>query len=276
MGTKKIIMPEIVSIGVYNASIAHKNKTVSPTRKTTMFELELPFGEGGVSFVNNTQQKISRNMIICAKPGQLRHTKLPFTCYYIHAIVNEGSVFDTLSILPDFIDIPAESFAEIKGVFVSICEQSEDGSSENEMLIGSLFLKLVHILSKIASPRKMHTPKANNREAVEKTITFIKNNLTAELSLEALASEVKFSPVYFHRLFKASTGKTLRCYVEEQRIKKAVDLLVSTDLSLTEIAYECGFSSQSYFSCAFKKRMGLTPRDYARSILSKYGDRHLI
>ena len=98
-------------------------------------------------------------------------------------------------------------------------------------------------------------PRRNNNEFITKTVEYIGANLTADLSLEALSKSVGFSPVYFHKLFKASTGKTLRDYVEEQRLKRSVDLLLSTDLTLTQIAYACGFSSQSYFSYAFKKKM---------------------
>ena len=63
---------------------------------------------------------------------------------------------------------------------------------------------------------------------------------------------------------------TLRSYIEQQRIKKAIDLLLTTDYALTRIAYECGFSSQSYFSYAFKRKMGKTPRQYVQDIYSKY------
>lgn len=78
------------------------------------------------------------------------------------------------------------------------------------------------------------------------------------------------SPVHFHNTFKRSVGKTLRDYVEEQRIKKAIGLLLTTDASLTQIAFECGFSSQSYFSYVFKRRMNATPREYAKTIHARY------
>jgi AraC-like DNA-binding protein len=59
---------------------------------------------------------------------------------------------------------------------------------------------------------------------------------------------------------------------EEQRIKKAANMLLTTDYTLTKIAYECGFSSQSYFSYAFKRRMNVTPREYAKKVFNKYGN----
>ena len=71
-------------------------------------------------------------------------------------------------------------------------------------------------------------------------------------------------------MFKASTGKNLREFVEAQRIKKAIELLISTQMTLTQIAYESGFSSQSYFSYVFKRYTGVTPREYAQEVYSKY------
>ena len=104
---KKIILPEIVAMGIYNSQVVFKNKTVTPNRKTTMFEIELPIGNGGISYIDNTSHRICENVIICATPGQMRHTRLPFKCYYIHMIINEGQIFDILSSLPNYIEITA-------------------------------------------------------------------------------------------------------------------------------------------------------------------------
>ena len=78
--------------------------------------------------------------------------------------------------------------------------------------------------------------------------------------------------ICFHNCFKRSTGKTLRDFVEDVRLEIAVNLLINTDKTLTEIAYECGFSSQSYFSYAFKKKMNVTPREYVKNIYKKYSE----
>lgn len=78
------------------------------------------------------------------------------------------------------------------------------------------------------------------------------------------------SPIHFHNCFKSAVGKTLHEYVEEQRIKVAVNLLLTTDLTLTQIAFQCGFSSQSYFSYVFKRKMQTTPRKYVEQLNNLY------
>ena len=266
---KEIELPKIVSIGMFNAGHIIKNAVVSKNRKTTMFEIEFPVGEGGISYIDNESHLITQNLVICAKPGQIRHTRLPFKCYYIHIILNEGQLYDILSTLPNYLEL--QDTRDIRDIFISLTEHYSNGVPEDEIILQSLILKLIYTLKK-STPRLegIHKPQANNHAIIEKTIQYINKNLTADLSLDALSQEVKFSKIYFHKLFKASTGKTLREFVEHQRIKKAVELLVSTNMTLTEISYECGFSSQSYFSYAFKRNKGLSPREYSNRLLNEY------
>ena len=265
---KKIVLPQIVAIGIYNAQIAIKNQTISKNRKTTMFELELPIGNGGMSYIDDESHPIHENMVICAKPGQIRHTRLPFKCYYIHMIVNEGDLGDTLAALPNYIDFLSTD--QIKEIFISLCEHYNTGITNDDILLQSLILKLIYILSENSASVIKFTQKSNNHKTIERTLEYINNNLTADLTLESLASAANFNAIYFHKLFKASTGKTLHEYVEDQRIKKSINLLISTNMTLAKIAYECGFSSQSYFNYVFKKKNGLTPRKYAQRIQLKY------
>ena len=78
------------------------------------------------------------------------------------------------------------------------------------------------------------------------------------------------SPTYLHRIFREATGMTIREYIEEQRITDAIRLLTTTNMTLTEIALESGFSSQSYFSFVFKRKMKMTPRQYVKKSSERY------
>ena len=267
----EILLPQIVSVGVFNAQLVFKNRTTSKNRKTTMFEIEIPIEDGGTSYIDNESHTVSPNVIICAKPGQIRHTRLPFKCYYIHMIVTEGELLDILTSLPNFID--AADTEQIREIFLTLCGHYQTGISTNEILLQSLVLKLVYILNQNAVRIEKSTPKANHHKTIERTLEYIKQNLTADLTLECLANAAGFNPIYFHKLFKSSTGRTLHDYVEDQRIQKSIHLLISTNMTLTQISYECGFSSQSYFSYAFKRRMGASPRDYAKKAVARYNEK---
>ena len=139
------------------------------------------------------------------------------------------------------------------------------------LLVHSLILSLVYKLKQcIPQAAPDYRLKHNHHVAIEQAVRYIRKHLSAPLTLEVLAEQANFSPIYFHNLFKASTGKTPHEYIEEQRLKKAMHLLISTNMTLAQICYECGFSSQSYFNYVFKRNTGKTPRTYAKQAAESY------
>jgi len=263
-----MILPEIVTVGIYNSQIVAKNTAISKKRKTSMFEIELPIEDGGISYIDSNSKLINPNMIICAKPGQMRHTKFPFKCYYIHMIIHSGALYDTLMDTPDFFDtVKGETY---KKIFTQLIKHYNALSDSEEIILQSLLLELIYTISKDATKKFKDGHLNNNYTLIEKSLNYIKEHLTEDLSLKTIAEKLSISPIYFHNTFKTSTGKTLRDYVEEQRIKKAIKLLTTTNYSLTQIAYESGFSSQSYFSYVFKRKMKVTPREYVKEIYNRY------
>ena len=264
-----IILPEIVAAGIYNSRIAVKDKLITKNRKTTMFEIEIPIEKGGISYIDSEGRHITPDIVICAKPGQIRHTRLPFKCYYIHMILNAGTLYDILTDIPAFIETRRQE--EYRKIFEKLCRHSDSPLESDRIKAFGLVLELVYLLDK-DSKKQLYRDKlkSGNYEIIENVIKYIQENLTSDLSLNAVASYASLSPIHFHNRFKAATGKTLHEYVEEQRIKKAAGLLVSTNLTLTDISYKCGFSSQSYFSYAFKRKMKMTPREYVKDIYKRY------
>jgi AraC family transcriptional regulator len=97
---------------------------------------------------------------------------------------------------------------------------------------------------------------------LQRTISYIKDHLTEDLSLKKISSVVEMSPHYFTSLFKQSTGMSAYQYVICCRIELAKNLLNRQDLSLAEVSQEVGFKSQSHFTNAFRKHTGTTPKIY--------------
>ena len=184
-------------------------------------------------------------------------------------ILHSGRVYEKLNSAPNYIQITApEKYYKI---FKNMCTHFDSAHETDEIILQSLLLELIHTLLGDSSKAIFkRTVKSNNYETIEKTIKYIKENLTCDLSLAAVSDYAGFSQIHFHNCFKSSTGKTLRDFVEDLRIKKASNMLISTDKTLTQIAYECGFSSQSYFNCAFKRKTGLTPREYSKHVFNRY------
>ena len=257
---------EIISLGLWNSDISRKGQTVSKKRRLSMFEVELPIEPGGVSYVSDVSHPVSPDTLIFARPGDVRYSRFPLRCYYLHFSVGEGELYSMLSRIPSFITTGrAEKYREI---FSDMCTYYATGDKLDILMVKSRVFELIYNLLSEGGAR-LHIGGVQGG-AIEECVRYVKENLTEELSLPTLAERAGFSPAHFHSKFKTAVGKTLREFVEDERIRRAVELLTSTDKTLTEIAYESGFSSQSYFSYAFKRKMGKTPREYASWLFSKY------
>jgi two-component system, response regulator YesN len=85
-----------------------------------------------------------------------------------------------------------------------------------------------------------------------------------KLTLESVAQFLNVSPVYLSRMMKQELGVSFVNLVTEARIKKAIQLLTSTELPIYEISEQVGYETQHYFSTAFKKTVGIPPNQYRK------------
>jgi AraC family transcriptional regulator len=95
---------------------------------------------------------------------------------------------------------------------------------------------------------------------------FMEEHLAEDISLHVLADLVRLSPYHFLRSFKQSFGEPPHRYWTARRIERAKALLATPRASVTEIAFEIGFSATSAFSAAFHRITGQTPTDYRRGL----------
>lgn len=100
----------------------------------------------------------------------------------------------------------------------------------------------------------------------EQLIKFINENFSEPLTLESLAEKFNFSPKYISNLIKKKVGCSFLDYLTNLRIKKAVELLTKTDLSIKAIALSVGYEDRQYFHRIFKKKTGKTPAQYRKEV----------
>ncbi|MBQ9992317.1 MAG: helix-turn-helix domain-containing protein [Firmicutes bacterium] len=102
---------------------------------------------------------------------------------------------------------------------------------------------------------------------IQKVIIHIESDLTADLSLNTLATQQNVNPSYLSALFHRETGKTLIEYITAARMEAAASLLRTTHLQIQIIAQQCGISDTNYFSKLFKKHYGITPKQFRKEML---------
>ena len=100
---------------------------------------------------------------------------------------------------------------------------------------------------------------SQGNKTVDSIISYMKQNLSDNLSNDLLGKIFKYHPNYINQLFVLHTGKSVHKYLSDLRLTKSMELLQGTNLSLEEICIMCGYGTLPHFSKAFKKKTGYPP-----------------
>lgn len=101
---------------------------------------------------------------------------------------------------------------------------------------------------------------------IEDILEYIQNNYTKKLTLKNLSDQFHFNYYYLSSFFSNHLHESFSDYLNRLRIEKSKELLKETELNISEIAYEIGYTEVAYFSKVFKKMTGLTPSQYRRKL----------
>ena len=130
-----------------------------------------------------------------------------------------------------------------------------------KMLLQTLLLLCGRVCSFLFEPpADLHTTDQQILQAAH----YICQSYMEPLTSADVVRAVGFSPNYLSRKFRAATGIGLHEYIVFVRLQHAAQELVSTSDSITTIALRCGFSDSNYFKDSFKKKYGVTPRNYRK------------
>jgi AraC-like DNA-binding protein len=105
---------------------------------------------------------------------------------------------------------------------------------------------------------------------IQKVITRVESDLTADQSLNTHAQLLNLTPSYLSKLFRRETGITLTDFVNKKRIEHSIFLLNTTDLPIQTIAQYCGVTDINYFTRLFKKQIGKTPSEYRKLLKTDF------
>jgi AraC family transcriptional regulator len=129
-------------------------------------------------------------------------------------------------------------------------------------------LLAVHLIRHVLAPHRLARGRDGTlpRGRLRAVVDYIEEHLDASPSLQQMAAAAHLSVYHFARQFKAATGLPPHQYVIARRVERARQFLqTGTELSLAEVATDCGFSDQSQFSHHFKRIVGVTPGQFHMS-----------
>ena len=172
-----------------------------------------------------------------------------------------GEIEDVLDIIFDSDPICTVSNPEIDKIFKTVSELCNSGKKEDLTFATSYVTQLIHWIymnSKVKA-------NSDNKDTFQKMLSII-NESDGMTSLSELSRRLHLDKHYLCRLFKERSGVTLSEYLAEKAFEKSRKLLESTAYSVEDIAQKCGFSSQASFSRFFKRKCGVSPSKFRKSL----------
>ncbi len=101
--------------------------------------------------------------------------------------------------------------------------------------------------------------------ALKRVLDRIEHSFQSEISLASLAEEAGYSRGHFLKMFRTSMGMTPHRYLLKRRTDHARTLLKRPEISIIDVAADCGFCSQAHLTQVFREHVGVTPGDYRRN-----------
>ena len=129
-------------------------------------------------------------------------------------------------------------------------------------LLTQIWLLIAEHTEAVRAAATFSESQAVNEQRAKRMLAFIQAHYADDLTIDAIAASASISRSECFRCFKRAINKKPIEYLTEYRVERAVDMLLNTSLSITDICFKCGFSSPSYFGKVFRGLTGLPPRSY--------------
>ena len=160
---------------------------------------------------------------------------------------------------------PEEGY-RLSGYYIQKCDSSQDPAHLLHYRNRAIEELTVRVKQKLEKPR--------TSSHVERAKDYVRKHYREKIYLDDIADSIGISPTHLSKLFKKETGQCLQDYINEERVFRAANLLMYSELALMEIAEYVHFPSQSYFGKIFKQFKGVSPRIFRDQYRAKEVTEH--
>ena len=182
--------------------------------------------------------------------------------------LDEGDVIDSIACLPKFFHIPdSMDYRPLFREAIDTYNRREEHYKRIASTDVHRFLLTIcheYLLYQGKIDNSVHVRKSEYQ--AEQIMSWINSHYSSKLSSTTLEEMFEINFDYINRIFSEMTGQTIFSYLNMLRINQAKELIRTTNLSFTEIAYLVGIEDKYYFSRVFKRMVGMTPTEYYNSL----------
>lgn len=202
------------------------------------------------------------NTVIVEKEHQLRSLSFPVARW--QGILDEGAggtfSFDTLIYRGTF------NSSRIRSVILQLWQLCDEEGAPSRLLAQAAGCEILAELCRLTSSPIQSERGGLPSWAERRIVELLRTRLGDDISLEDLANEARLSTFHFSRMFQRSFGVPPRAYLAQVRVEKACELLEYTELPITEIALEVGYSSSQVLARVFMRQKGVSASEYRKAV----------
>lgn len=257
----------------------HISKMIAPEMKLItedfpihwhdFFELDIILGGEGSQNLNGTEYPLRRGTAYILSPSDFHGLRPEKPLRLFNVMFKEGMLSDEFALYllgkkGDIItELPEEALERAEFTANIILEEFRGDKEFKEKYIKNLMESLLFILMREFKPPQ--AKKLESDKSIKKALLYLHMHFRENPPLKAAAETAGFCPNYFSEMFKKNVGRTYSSYLNDLKLDYALRLLENTDISTTNLCFECGFSSISNFLKTFKAHFGVSPGEYKKN-----------
>ncbi|MGM0340524.1 response regulator [Enterococcus sp. AZ007] len=174
---------------------------------------------------------------------------------------DENSLLFRLILLNELNQLAEEKNDQVKETFAVASPTKASAIISEPMLFRNYLNQILSFLKSTIIDERM----GQYRDLLDQATLYIKQHFSdTELSLGSVAAHINLSSSHFSTIFSQALGKTFIEFLTEQRLNEAKRLLRETDWKLSNIAAEIGYNDPNYFSYIFKRKEGISPKEFRK------------
>ncbi len=247
------------------------------------YEFELIVYSKGSMIIGDKHYTIKQGDVVFRKPGQYTQGIMPYSCYLICVDMlgntdKETSSYDfykeqsyqnyclnpVLEAIPAvFHPLHAEKYQPL---FDSVLKEFINPSKGSQLILKASILNIIYQLFRDSTDPFANSgvPLSSHYVTIKHIIEYIEGNIEGKIALGDLSRLAGLSPNHFHRIFTRAMGITPNNFITKLKLDRAKELLIRTNLPVSEISVRCGFENIPYFSFLFKKNTDLSPGEFRK------------
>lgn len=224
----------------------------------------------GILYVNKKKYTIHKNDLFLLPPNieteYLAQPENPWQYYWVGFNgITAQKILKLCGFIDDVYVLSNNNSAEIIELLKKISSQKKNDPATEYLLLGYLY-QLFAILIRNNSQQ---TKPVETDDYIRKAIRYINEKYNTNINVGNVATYVGLERSYFFKLFKKNMGISPQKYIINVKLNKALELLKSSNFSLNEICYICGFNDYPHFCKYFKKTYFIPPKEYRKKPFDK-------